>query len=101
MQYLLIAYDSKDDQALERRLQAREQHIKLGDKLTEAGQMLFGTAIMDDHDKMIGSMLVLDFPTQDELNEWLEIEPYVVGNVWQQIEIQPCRVGPSFAGLHR
>lgn len=60
------------------------------------GKMLFGVAILDDADKMIGSMLVCDFESRSELDEWLLIEPYVTGAVWKDIQVQPCKVGPSF-----
>jgi hypothetical protein len=29
----------------------------------------------------------------------LQTEPYVTGGVWQSIDVEPCRVGPSFVGL--
>jgi uncharacterized protein len=76
---------------------ARPAHIALGDKLRSAGQLLFATAILDDSDRMIGSMVVVDFENRAELDRWLSIEPYVTGKVWEQIKIQPCKVGPSFA----
>jgi len=101
MQFMLLAHDGKDDEALGRRLAAREQHIALGDRLVAEGKMLFGTAILDVEEKMIGSMLVLEFPSRAELDAWLEIEPYVTGDVWREIEILPVKVGPSFIGLHR
>jgi uncharacterized protein YciI len=98
MQFLVCGYDGADDQALQRRLDARSDHIKLGDQLVERGAMLFGVALLDG-DRMIGSALVVDFPTREDLDRWLEIEPYVVGGVWERIEITPCRVGPSFVHL--
>jgi len=101
MQFLLIAHDGDDDDALNRRLQAREQHIALGDEMVANGSMLYGGALLDEQDKMIGSVLVLDFPTRQELDAWLKIEPYVLGDVWRRIDVQPFRVGPSFTGLHR
>jgi len=101
MQFLLIAHDGNDDDALNRRMQAREQHIALGDEMVANGSMLYGGALLDEQDKMIGSVLVLDFPTREELDAWLKIEPYVLGDVWRRIDVQPFRVGPSFTGLHR
>jgi hypothetical protein len=100
VQYLLIAYDGKDEQALDRRMRARDAHIRMGDEMAAAGRQLYGTAILDDAGTMIGSMLVLDFPTRAALDAWLAVEPYMIGDVWREIEIRPCRVGPSFAGLH-
>ncbi|MCO6005301.1 YciI family protein [Actinoallomurus purpureus] len=100
MQFLLVAYDGTDDQAIERRLRARAKHVALGDEMVASGQMLYGTAILDDHGKMIGSMVVLDFPAREDLDAWLAVEPYMVGDVWKKVEVRPCRVGPSFTGLH-
>ncbi|MGA4543380.1 YciI family protein [Uniformispora flossi] len=99
MQFLLIAFDGVDEGAAGRRLAAREAHIKLGDEMVASGRMLFGTAILDDEHRMIGSMLVLDFPSRDELDTWYAVEPYVTGNVWERVDIRPCAVGPSFRGM--
>ena len=97
MQFLVLAYDGSDEQALERRMAARPAHIALGDELRDKGKHLFATAVLDDAGKMIGSMLVVEFQDRAELDQWLAVEPYVTGNVWKQIEVCPCRVGPSFA----
>jgi uncharacterized protein YciI len=98
MQFLVTGHDGTDAKALERRMAAREAHIKLGDQLAASGNLLFAVAILDAEGKMIGSSLVTDFPSRAELDAWLTIEPYVTGHVWQEIDVQPCRVGPSFAG---
>ncbi len=37
---------------------------------------------------MVGSSLFVDFKNDDELNEWLENEPYVINNVWNMEEFQ-------------
>lgn len=101
MQFMLLGYDDADPDALNRRMAAREAHIALGDKLVAEGHMLYGTAILNDNDKMIGSMLILDYPSRADLDAWLKIEPYVIGDVWREIKIVPVRVGPSFVGLHK
>jgi len=44
-------------------------------------------------------MLICNFKDRQELDEWLKIEPYVIRRVWEKIEVQPCRVGPSFQNL--
>ncbi len=99
MQFLVIGYDGADEEALARRLAVREAHIALGDKMRDAGNMLYGAAILDDHGKMIGSVLICEFDSQTGLEHWLKDEPYVTGNVWQKIEIRQCKVGPSFLSL--
>lgn len=98
MQFLILAYDGTDAGALERRMAARPAHISLGDQLRDAGKLLFGTAILDDTGKMIGSMFVAEYDSREELDQWLKIEPYVTQGVWENIQVSPCRVGPSFAG---
>ena len=97
MQFVVTGRDGNDPDALARRLAARAAHLKLGDEMRARGEALFGVAILDADQKMIGSIYVVDFPTREKLEEWLAIEPYVAGKVWQTIDVQPCRVGPSFA----
>jgi uncharacterized protein YciI len=99
MQFLVLGYDGTDEDALSRRLAVREAHISLGDKMRDAGQMLYGAAILDEAGKMTGSILICDFETREELDAWLKVEPYVTGEVWHKIEVKPCKVGPSFVGL--
>ena len=94
MQYLVIAYDGKDEKALERRLAAREAHLKLAKENYENGILLYGAGILDDDGKMIGSMLLCEFPSSKELDQWLKIEPYVIGKVWKRIEVNQCQVVP-------
>lgn len=97
MQFLITAYDGKDEKASERRLAAREQHLKTVTRMKEEGRHLFAAAILDENEKMIGSVLIVDFPSKDELHEYLEKEPYVVEKVWEEIDVKPVKVGPMFA----
>jgi uncharacterized protein YciI len=91
MQFLVIGMDDDDDKALERRLAVREAHIALGEELLKSGNMWYGAAILDDNGKMIGSSFFMDFASDDELQEWLKKEPYVVGGVWKSVEIHKCK----------
>jgi uncharacterized protein len=101
MQFLITAYDGKDVNAVERRLSVRAKHLELGDRLVASGKMLFGVAILDDKQQMIGSALIVEFENRAALDDWLRIEPYVTGEVWADIKVEPCRVGPSFTNLVR
>lgn len=99
MQFIVLGYDGQDDEALNRRLAVREAHLALFTKLHAAGDFLFGSAILDDEGKMIGSLIVCDFPSRGDLEaRWLRHEPYVTGNVWQRIEIQRAKVPDALAG---
>lgn len=92
MQFLLVAYDGTDSGALERRMKVREDHIKKINMLKKEGEFILGGAILDDEGKMIGSMIVYDFPDRKSLDERLKDEPYLTGSVWEKTEIRPFRL---------
>jgi len=94
MEFVLIAYDGTDAQAQERRLKVREAHLALVGELKKEGKMLYGGAILDEADKMIGSVIIYDFPSRTELDSYLKEDPYVTGNVWQKIEVHTFRTAP-------
>ena len=93
-QYVIIAYDGTDADALDRRLAVREAHLENTRKLKAAGNFIEGGAMLDDQGKMIGSVVIVGFPSRNELDIWLNNDPYVTGNVWQKIEIQSFRCAP-------
>ena len=95
MQFIAIAYDGTDEAALDRRLAVREAHLKLAKEMLDDGKWLYACGILDDEERMIGSMIVCEFASRDEMEQqWLEQEPYVMGNVWQTIEIHRAQVPP-------
>ncbi|NTV89248.1 MAG: hypothetical protein HGA22_02625 [Clostridiales bacterium] len=96
MQFIVTGYDGTDERAMERRLENRSEHLASVEKRAEAGEHLFGAAILDADGRMIGSMLVVEYPSRTELDDWLMVEPYILGNVWQKIEIKPCKVAQPF-----
>lgn len=100
MQFIITAYDGTDEKALERRLQAREEHLRGVEKRCKEGEHLYAAAILDDEEKMIGSLMVVEYPSKEELDLWLKEEPYVTGKVWEKIEVHPCKVPPIFMQLH-
>jgi len=100
MQYIVKGYDGTDEKAMERRLASRGEHLKSVESRFQAGEFLYGAALLDDEGKMIGSMMVVEYTSRRELDNWLKVEPYVVGDVWQKIDIQPCSVAPLFMKLY-
>jgi len=96
MHYLIMAYDAADENALKRRMAARGEHLASIGKLKAGGKALYGAALLDDSGNMIGSMLVVDFPSEDALRQYLASEPYITGHVWEQVEVKPCRVPEIF-----
>ncbi len=96
MQFLVIGYDGRDEKAMERRLASREAHLAGVLKMKSEGTAIYGIAMLDDQEKMIGSVMVMDFPSRADLDAWLKAEPYVTGGVWQKIDIFLARVPPVF-----
>jgi uncharacterized protein len=92
MQFLLVAFDGTDPGALERRMKVRPEHLDKIAILKKRGEFLLGGAILDNNEKMIGSMIVFEFPDRAALDKSLENEPYIVHNVWKKIEIRPYRL---------
>ena len=94
MLFVIIGKDGADTQALARRLAARPGHIAHID--STRAQMLIGVATLTPEGTMNGSVMVVDFPSRTALDSWLQAEPYVTQQVWQDLEIIPCALGPSF-----
>jgi uncharacterized protein YciI len=41
---------------------------------------------------MIGSSLIVEFEDRPALDEWLNNDPYITGDVWQEVTVLPFRV---------
>ncbi|TAE32209.1 MAG: hypothetical protein EAZ91_04880 [Cytophagales bacterium] len=91
MLYVVHAYDGTDEQALDRRMSVRPMHLDGAQKLRDLGHYVLGGALLSPEGKMIGSMMVLDFETDEQLQDWLSWEPYVQNKVWETIDIKPFR----------
>ena len=92
MQFIVIAHDAKDEDALVRRLSVREKHLEFASKMFESGKWLFASALLDDKGKMNGSVIACEFESEDKLRkEWLDKEVYVIGNVWDEIIIRKAK----------
>ena len=67
-------------------------HINGANELKEAGHLIAGGAILDEAEQMIGSTMFVEFDSKAELDQWLASDPYVTGNVWQDISVLPIRL---------
>lgn len=97
MQFIVTGYDGTDENALERRMAAREDHLVMAKEMADSGCWLFAAAMLDDDQKMVGSVIVCEFESKQALKtQWLDKEPYVLGRVWERVEITPAAVPPLF-----
>ena len=94
MQYLVIAYDNEG--ALDKRLEVRDAHVGGAKKMMAEGKIINAGALIEE-DQMVGSTLLVDFENDDEINEWLENEPYVKNGVWnmEEFQIVPVKLLPK------
>ncbi len=95
MQFVVIGYDGKDDKAVERRLAARDEHLKFAGEMFDTGKWLYASALLDDSGKMNGSVIFCDYPSEEDLRkEWLDNEAYVIEKVWEKIIIRRAQIAP-------
>ncbi len=92
MQFLVTAFDGTDADALDRRMAARDAHIEGAKKMKKSGAMHAGGAILDDDGKMIGSAMIVEFPSRAELDAWLAGDAYTTGDVWRTVDVRPFRL---------
>jgi hypothetical protein len=87
MQFVVIGLDGTDKDAPARRQAVRQNHIAMGEKLLASHNLWYGAALLNNDGSMKGSLYVVSFPSEKELQAWLDQEPYVVGDVWRDITI--------------
>lgn len=91
-QYVIIARDGTDDEALQRRSNVRNSHLAGAAALKANGNFVLGGAILNQDGQMEGSVLILQFETDAAFDAWYANEPYIASGVWQQIEVKPFKV---------
>ncbi len=88
MQYMIKAYDGKN--MLERRLAVRPRHLENMAKVP--GKVICAGGLLDEEGKMKGSVLIMDFENRELLQQYLDSEPYIKEQVWENVEVEPMNV---------
>ena len=91
MNFLIIAHDFRDPQALSRRMKHRPAHIEGVKRMKAEGTFVEGGAMLDDDGGMVGSMVLVAFPSRADVDAWLAVDPYVTGQVWEHVTVRPFR----------
>ena len=60
--------------------------------MKENNNFIIGGAILDDAENMRGSVMIVQFETEDDFKNWYSNEPYITGGVWKVIEVKRFRV---------
>lgn len=88
MQFIVKAYDG--DGMLEKRMAVRPRHLEGMNKLGK--HIICAGGLLDDAGKMKGSVLVLEFDSRAELDDYLASEPYITEGVWEKVEVEIMNV---------
>jgi uncharacterized protein YciI len=91
-QYLVTGYDYTDEGALERRMNTRAHHLDGVKALKANGNFIAAAAFLNEEGNMIGSVMMLQFESEEELNAWKLVEPYVTQSVWESVDVKPIKV---------
>ena len=91
LQFIVSAWDGTDAEALDRRMKARPSHFEMAKRLKENNNFVIGGAMLDSNGKMIGSTMIVQFESKEELESWLKSEPYITEKVWENVSIHPFR----------
>ena len=88
MQFVIKAYDG--EKMLEKRMAVRPRHLENMAKLN--GKGICAGSLLDGEGKMKGSVLIMDFDSQELLDEYLNDEPYLTEHVWEKVEVERMNV---------
>jgi len=95
MWYAIMAEDAPD--SLEKRLQARPEHLSRLTSLQNAGRLLLAGPFptIDSNDPgtngYSGSLIVAEFNTLDEARAWADNDPFTINGVYRQVTVKPFR----------
>ena len=88
MQYIIKAYDGEG--MLDKRMEIRPRHLEGIERIKE--HVICAGGLLDDEGKMKGSVLIMEYESREQLDEYLANEPYVQEHVWQKIEVERMNV---------
>lgn len=92
MEFIILAYDADDKDALARRLKVRSAHLRQVALMKEQGYLIEAGAILNDEGQMIGSTLLCRFTSRTELDQWINNDPYWLNHVWVKVEVKPIKL---------
>ena len=95
MLYAIIAEDTPN--SLEKRLEARPQHLARLTSLQDQGRLILAGPFpsIDSVDPGLagfsGSLIVADFSELAAAKAWADADPFIIAGVYQQVTVKPFR----------
>ncbi len=99
MLYLVIAKDGTDRDAPTRRQAVRAEHLEKVQKSVDSGFLLLGGALLTKEGAMMGSAMLLEAASEEEVWAFLKQDVYSSGNVWQHFEVYPFKLAVQSPAL--
>jgi uncharacterized protein YciI len=95
---MLYAFISQDfEGTLDKRLTARPEHIKRLEQLRDEGRLILAGPhpAIDCEDPgpagFTGSLVVAEFESLQEAQDWANADPYVVAGVYEDVLVKPFK----------
>jgi len=95
---MLYAFISQDfEGTLDKRLTARPEHIKRLEQLRDEGRLILAGPhpAIDCEDPgpagFTGSLVVAEFDSLQEAQDWANADPYVVAGVYEDVLVKPFK----------
>lgn len=96
MYYMIYAQDTEN--SLEKRLQARPDHLSRLTDLVNQGRLLIAgpTPAIDAEDPgpagFTGSLVVAQFDSLEHAQSWADADPYVTAGVYANVTVKPYKL---------
>lgn len=95
MLYAIICQENED--VLEKRLAARPAHLERINLLVNEGRIILAGPhpAIDSEDPgpagFSGSLIVAEFPSLEEAQQWASEDPYVTAGVFESVTVKPFK----------
>ena len=95
MLYAIISQDVTN--SLELRQQTRAAHLERLDSLIKSGRLILAGPhpAIDNEDPgdagFTGSLIVAEFASLKDAQQWADADPYVAAGVYQQVQVKPFK----------
>lgn len=95
MWYVFFAEDVPD--SLTQRLSVRAEHLQRLEDLNQQGRLLTAGPLpaIDDENPgeagFTGSVIIADFPSLQNAQQWADADPYISAGVYQNVTIKPFK----------
>lgn len=88
--FCIIGFDAKDSKL--KREEFLEPHLEALKKMNLAGRLFAAGPLMtstDEGAQYCGSMLIIEFDSQEQAEAWFQQEPFNLAGVYKDVTIKP------------